>query len=102
VSTSGGPAADTVANTDPIAKVKTDAVSSGKPPGFVESIKGAFTPGDDIGFGEGLKNAFFPQAGAVDTTAIGNKAFTDAFSNAKTLPRHDRHRGGSNWKNGYG
>jgi hypothetical protein len=86
VSTSGGPAADTVANTDPIAKVKTDAVSSDKPPGFVESIKGAFTPGDDIGFGEGLKNAFFPQAGAVDTTAIGNKAFTDAFSNAKTLP----------------
>jgi hypothetical protein len=52
----------------------------------VESIKGAFTPGDDIGFGEGMKNAFFPQAGAVDTTAIGNKAFTDAFSNAKTLP----------------
>jgi hypothetical protein len=86
VSTSGGPAADTVANTDPISKVKTDAVSSGKPPGFVESIKGAFTPDDDIGFGEGLKNAFFPQAGAVDTTAIGNKAFTDAFSNAKKLP----------------
>jgi hypothetical protein len=86
VSTSGGPAADTVVNADPIAKVKTDAVSSGKPPGFVESIKGAFTPDDDIGFGEGLKNAFFPQAGAVDTTAIGNKAFTDAFSNAKKLP----------------
>jgi hypothetical protein len=84
LSTSGGPAA--VVNADPIAKVKTDAVSSGKPPGFVESIKGAFTPDDDIGFGEGLKNAFFPQAGAVDTTAIGNKAFTDAFSNAKKLP----------------
>jgi hypothetical protein len=67
-------------------QVKQAATSSGKPPGFVESIKGAFTPGDDIGFGEGMKNAFFPQAGAVDTTAIGNKAFTDAFSNAKTLP----------------
>jgi hypothetical protein len=78
LSTSGGPAA--TLNPAP------DAVASGKPPGFVESIKGAFTPDDGIGFGEGLKNAFFPQAGAVDTTAIGNKAFTDAFSNAKTLP----------------
>jgi hypothetical protein len=83
LSTSGGPAA--VVNADPIAEVATDAVSSGKPPGFVESIKGAFTPGDDIGFGEGMKNAFFPQAGAVDTTAIGNKAYTSAFKNAIDL-----------------
>jgi hypothetical protein len=83
LSTSGGPAA--VVNADPIAEVATDAVSSGKPPGFVESIKGAFTPGDDIGFGEGMKNAFFPQAGAVDTTAIGNKAYTSAYKNAIDL-----------------
>ena len=85
VSTSGGPAADTVVNTDPIPEVTTNAVSSGKPPGFVESIKGAFTPGDDIGFGEGMKNAFFPQAGAVDTTAIGNQAYTSAYKNAIDL-----------------
>ena len=85
VSTSGGPAPEAVVNADPIAKVTTDAVSSGKPPGFVESIKGAFTPGDDIGFGEGMKNAFFPQAGAVDTTAIGNKAYTSAYKNAIDL-----------------
>ena len=85
VSTSGGPATEAVVNADTTAKVTTDAVSSGKPPGFVESIKGAFTPGDDIGFGEGMKNAFFPQAGAVDTTAIGNQAYTSAYKNAIDL-----------------
>jgi hypothetical protein len=85
VSTSGGPATEAVVNADTTAKVTTDAVSSGKPPGFVESIKGAFTPDDGIGFGEGMKNAFFPQAGAVDTTAIGNQAYTSAYKNAIDL-----------------
>ena len=34
-----------------------------EPPGFFESIKGAFTPGDDgVGFFEGLSDAFFPTA----------------------------------------
>ena len=31
-----------------------------KPPGFFESVKGAFTPGDDVGFVEGLQTAFAP------------------------------------------
>jgi hypothetical protein len=77
LSTSGGPAA--TLNRAP------DAVASGKPPGFIESVKGAFTPGDDIGFVEGMQNAFFPTAGAVDTTAIGNEAYTSAFKNARAL-----------------
>ena len=77
LSTSGGPAA--TLNEAP------DAVASGKPPGFIESVKGAFTPGDDIGFVEGMQNAFFPTAGAVDTTAIGNEAYTSAFKNARAL-----------------
>jgi hypothetical protein len=36
------------------------AVLPEKPPGFFESLKGAFTPGDDIGFTQGLKDAFMP------------------------------------------
>jgi hypothetical protein len=63
VSTSGGPATEAVVNADTTAKVTTDAVSSDKPPGFVESIKGAFTPGDDIGFGEGMKKRILPASG---------------------------------------
>lgn len=82
LSTSGGPAAVV---DQPIPEVTTDAVSSGKPPGFGESIKGAFTPGDDIGFVEGMKNAFFPKATPIDTTAVGNKAFADAFANANNI-----------------
>ena len=35
-----------------------------KPPGFFESVKGAFTPGDDVGFVEGLGDAFFPSSGS--------------------------------------
>ena len=58
-----------------------------EPPSFMESIKGAFTPGDDIGFGEGLKNAFFPSGPtAAQTTAAGNQAYTTAYNNAMSLP----------------
>ncbi len=39
-------------------------VSPPKPPGFFESVKGAFTPGDDVGFVEGLGDAFFPGGGS--------------------------------------
>jgi hypothetical protein len=58
-----------------------------EPPSFMESIKGAVTPGDDIGFGEGLKNAFFPGGPtAAQTTAAGNQAYTAAYNNAMSLP----------------
>ena len=57
------------------------------PPSFTESIKGAFTPGDDIGFTEGLKNAFFPgQPTAAQATQLGNQAYTEAYTNAMQLP----------------
>ena len=59
-----------------------------KPPGFFESVKGAFTPGDDIGFLEGLGDAFFPsqnvtatelmKANPGMTTAQANQAIADA------------------------
>ena len=38
----------------------SQAVLPEKPPGVFESLKGAFTPGDDIGFTQGLKDAFMP------------------------------------------
>jgi len=58
-----------------------------EPPSFMESIKGAFTPGDDIGFMEGMKNAFFPGGPtAAQTTQIGNQAYTQAYNNAMALP----------------
>lgn len=58
-----------------------------QPPSFTESIRGAFTPGDDIGFGEGLRNAFFPGGPtAAQTTAAGNQAYTTAYQNAMSLP----------------
>jgi hypothetical protein len=55
------------------------------PPGFVESVKGAFNPNDDVTFGEGMKNAFFPKPGVVDPT-VGNAAYTDAYNASMTLP----------------
>ena len=69
-----------------------------KPPGFFESVKGAFTPGDDIGFLEGLGDAFLPsqnmtatellKANPGMTTAQANQAIADASSGflRKTLP----------------
>ena len=52
---------------DTAAAAATDAaaaspsfVSPPKPPGFFESVKGAFTPGDNVGFFEGMKDAFIP------------------------------------------
>lgn len=43
-------------------------INTYKPPGFGESIKQAFTPGDGVSFGEGMKNAFMPNAGAPTAT----------------------------------
>ena len=65
--------------TGQVAKAATD------PGTFGSNIKDAFTPGGKS-FTQSMGDAFFPRAAPVDTTAIGNKAFTDAFSNAKTLP----------------
>ena len=48
-----------------------------KPPGFFKSIKGAFTPGDDVKFFEGLGDAFFPTAdkSAIKEALEGNKNY---------------------------
>jgi hypothetical protein len=52
---------------------------------FTSNIKDAFTPGGKT-FMESMGDAFFPKAGAVDTTAIGNTAYTNAYKNAMALP----------------
>lgn len=58
-----------------------------EPPSFMESIRGAVTPGDDVGFFEGMRNAFFPGGPtAAQTTQIGNQAYTQAYNNAMALP----------------
>ena len=62
-------------------------VAAYEPPSFMESIKGAVTPGDDISFTQGMKDAFFPGApNAAQTTQLSNAAYTDAYNNAMTLP----------------
>lgn len=62
-------------------------VASYEPPSFMESIKGALTPGDDVSFTQGMKDAFFPSAPtAAQTTQISNAAYTDAYTNAMSLP----------------
>ena len=50
----------------------TGTVVAAKPPGLVESVKGALTPGDDIGFGEGMKNVFFPGSNTPTVTELMN------------------------------
>jgi hypothetical protein len=72
-------AGGTPINPPQVAQVATD------PGTFGSNIKDAFMPGGKS-FTQSMGDAFFPTAAPVDTTAIGNKAFTDAFSNAKTLP----------------
>ena len=53
-----------------------------KPPGFFESIKGAFTPGDDIGFLEGLGDAFLPSQNMTATELMkANPGMTAAQAN---------------------
>jgi hypothetical protein len=62
-------------------------VAAYEPPSFMESIKGAFTPGDDISFTQGMRDAFLPGGpNAAQTTQLSNAAYTDAYNNAMTLP----------------
>lgn len=49
-----------------IAQQYADLPALESTPGFGESLKGAFTPGDEIGFGEGLKQAFLPSGPSVN------------------------------------
>lgn len=73
--TSGGD----IVNPQQVAQAATD------PDTFTSNIKDAFTPGGKS-FTQSMGDAFFPKAGAVDTTAIGNQAYTSAYKNAMQLP----------------
>lgn len=58
-----------------------------KPPGFMESIKGAIMPGDDISFSQGIRDAFMPaKPTAEQLSQIGSEAYNSTFSNAMQLP----------------
>ena len=62
-------------------------VEAYQPPGFVENIKGAFTPGDEIGFGEGLKEAFFPTGpDAAQVQMAKTSAYNDAYNAVAAMP----------------
>ena len=67
----------------------SETVAAGETPGFMDSVKGALNPNDDVGFFEGMKDAFMPGKGTVDPTA-GNAAYTEAYNNAMTLPGMDQ------------
>jgi hypothetical protein len=64
--------------TGQVAKAATD------PGTFGSNIKDAFTPGGKS-FTQSMGDAFFPRAAPVDTTAIGNQAYTSAYKNAIDL-----------------
>ena len=44
-------------------------IATYEPPSFMESVKGALTPGDDISFTQGMKDAFFPAGPTADQVA---------------------------------
>jgi len=67
----------------------SETVAAGETPGFIDSVKGALNPKDDVGFFEGMRDAFMPGKGTVDPTA-GNAAYTEAYNNAMTLPGMDQ------------
>ena len=60
------------------------AKAATRPATFGENIKDAFTPGGKS-FTQSMGDAFFPKAPTLDTTAIGNKAYTSAYKNAIDL-----------------
>jgi hypothetical protein len=62
-------------------QVRAEAIGPGT---FGENLKDAFTPGGKS-FGQSMSDAFFPKAPTLDTTAIGNKAYTSAYKNATDL-----------------
>jgi len=62
-------------------------VATYEPPSFMESIKGAITPGDDISFTQGMKDAFFPSGpNAAQLEAAKTTAYKDAFNAVTALP----------------
>ena len=70
-------------------KLLDTVVDTGETPGFMDSVKGALNPNDDVGFFEGMKDAFMPGKGTVDPTA-GNAEYIAAYDNAMTLPGMDQ------------
>jgi hypothetical protein len=58
-------------------------------PTFMQNLKGAFTPNDNIGFVEGLNKAFNPleraAAGRQNAAIAGEKAFTEAVTRGRAL-----------------
>jgi hypothetical protein len=63
-------------------QIRAEAIGPGT---FGENLKDAFTPGGKS-FGKAMGDAFFPSAPTLDTTAIGNQAYTNAYTNAMQLP----------------
>jgi hypothetical protein len=63
-------------------QIRAEAIGPGT---FGENLKDAFTPGGKS-FGKAMGDAFFPRAPTLDTTAIGNQAYTNAYTNAMQLP----------------
>ena len=70
-------------------KLLDTVVDTGETPGFMDSVKGALNPNDDVGFIEGMKDAFMPGKGTVDPAA-GNAEYIAAYDNAMTLPGMDQ------------
>jgi len=65
-----------------ISQTRAEAIGPGT---FGENLKDAFTPGGKS-FGKAMGDAFFPKAPTLNTTAIGNQAYTNAYTNAMQLP----------------
>jgi hypothetical protein len=74
----GTPAGGDLITPQQVANAATD------PGTFTSNIKDAFTPGGKS-FGQSMSDAFFPKAPTLDTTAIGNQAYTSAYKNAIDL-----------------
>ena len=62
--------AATTAPTQPAFDLSQAVELPTKPPGFFESVKGAFTPGDNIGFLEGMGDAFYRQDQALPQQSL--------------------------------
>jgi len=62
--------AATTAPTQPAFDLSQAVELPTKPPGFFESVKGAFTPGDNIGFLEGMGDAFLPSGPSITPTEL--------------------------------
>jgi hypothetical protein len=72
------------------ARRQTAALAAQTPaPTFMQNLKGAFTPNDNVGFVEGLNKAFNPleraAAGSQNAAIAGEKAFTDAVTRGRAL-----------------